>query len=899
MMHTTSVAMESCAFRRLLLLLAVLGSSFVTAASDQDDTSDIGLRETSLGSSAWDNNPNMSQGGYDVTACRDQDYQDFWDMSRAWELGFPMGRDLACCLLFIFLMYIVQWYANKMFKHQQEEMEINSDTDTTLSMILARMSARRIQTLRFGGLTPKTEPATIAFEGLAATVGGGEKTVLQGVTGKIQAGHLTAIMGPSGAGKTTFLNVLCGKTRDDGNWKVHGEVRVNGEPRPITDMKPVTGFVPQDDIVHEGLTVRENFLYSAHIRNPRGTPATRIKKIVADVIKVLQLETKQNMLVGSRVTGDGLSGGQRKRVNVGIELAATPTLLFLDEPTSGLDSTSSLMLIQQLKKMAQMGMTIAMVIHQPRYSLFTLIDDVLLLGMGGRTVYTGPTKCAKGYFESKGFVMPEHENPADWFMDVMSCQIEQKYSRIITNRITDELTAAWEQNPQSYSFLTRTASALPSEVTEAEVEQTILHGHCQAAWKEVAPSADTLAKDEFAQVLQRCLGDGRADREKPDDVQVEVAAEIIKRANQLKKMSQAASPVEGGLDPVASNGSADDASIDLDTFEHYLQRFDTSHINFPEDEFSGSDSGEDDLSLLSDDESGLLQRTETGPCKHFSVVMAASMIQWWRKMKVRVLFIGIVVFAAAFLAGFDRFVFQAPRWSPTTFLNFQITIALLTSVYSLFVFSEDQPMYWREASRGLNRFSFFQGRTVVDTLDWYLMTFFFSMTYYTITVPKLHFRHFFIANLLVAYVASGWGYLISCWLPRIFGPFVACLLCFTMGGILGLPQQMKVFLAGGFWEVVVDTASFSRWSASMCFLEYVKQADPRKMACWADEDFIAKNTLPLFLSWYSPPPEGQASLLDIPGTWWWTPMIALLLQGTVLRFVAFFGLRFTNRNMQE
>merc|ERR1719188_918368 len=133
----------------------------------------------------------------------------------------------------------------------------------------------------------------------------------------------------------------------------------------------------------------------------------RVVKITNDVLQVLQLEAQQNIKVGNRTTGGGLSGGQRKRVNVGLELAACPTLLFLDEPTSGLDSTGSLMLVSQLKKMTQLGMTIVMVIHQPRYSLFTQIDDVLLLGKGGRTVYTGPTDRAVEYFEGLGFTMPK------------------------------------------------------------------------------------------------------------------------------------------------------------------------------------------------------------------------------------------------------------------------------------------------------------------------------------------------------------------------------------------------------------------------------------------------------------------------------------------------------------
>ncbi|CAE7914035.1 ABCG25 [Symbiodinium necroappetens] len=146
---------------------------------------------------------------------------------------------------------------------------------------------------------------------------------------------------------------------------------------------------------------------------PRGTRSSRLRAITNDVLQVLQLESRQNLLVGNRVrTGEGLSGGQKKRVNVGIELAACPTILFLDEPTSGLDATASLMIVQQLKRMARLGVTIVMVIHQPRYDLFTLLDDVLLLGTledkGGRMAYMGPTVQAKSHFEHLGLQMPEH-----------------------------------------------------------------------------------------------------------------------------------------------------------------------------------------------------------------------------------------------------------------------------------------------------------------------------------------------------------------------------------------------------------------------------------------------------------------------------------------------------------
>eukprot|EP00439_Symbiodinium_sp_Y106_P048645 s4315_g6.t1 len=215
---------------------------------------------------------------------------------------------------------------------------------------------------------------------------GSWRSILESITGTFQAYHLSAIMGPSGCGKSTLLDVLTGKKKTDGKWTVEGDILINEKKTSIEDIKPVIGF---DDVVHEGLTVRENIYYSAAKRMPRGTRASRLRAITNDVLQVLQLESRQNLLVGNRVrTGEGLSGGQKKRVNVGIELAACPTILFLDEPTSGLDATASLMIVQQLKRMARLGVTIVMVIHQPRYDLFTLLDDVLLLGTledkGGR-----------------------------------------------------------------------------------------------------------------------------------------------------------------------------------------------------------------------------------------------------------------------------------------------------------------------------------------------------------------------------------------------------------------------------------------------------------------------------------------------------------------------------------
>ncbi|CAE8667140.1 unnamed protein product [Polarella glacialis] len=286
------------------------------------------------------------------------------------------------------------------------------------------MPSIQIEKHRFHGLKEKSEPMDIRFESLGLDLHSGT-TVLSGVTGEFKAGKCCAIMGPSGAGKTTFMNALCGKA-----WygTTTGKVFINGQEASIADFKPCVGFVPQDDIVHESLTVDEQIFAAAKLRGEPGTTDKDAKRVTEDVLQILQINHIRNSVVGS-VEHRGISGGQRKRVNIGLELvaelddqAADPTVLFLDEPTSGLDSTSSLTIIESLKKLGELGMTSIMVIHQPRYSLFTLFDEVLLLGRG----LSGPSLGAVPYFKRLGFDIPATENPADWLMDLISGEIRSK-----------------------------------------------------------------------------------------------------------------------------------------------------------------------------------------------------------------------------------------------------------------------------------------------------------------------------------------------------------------------------------------------------------------------------------------------------------------------------------------
>lgn len=212
---------------------------------------------------------------------------------------------------------------------------------------------------------------------------GTAKPILQNVTGSIERGSLTAVMGGSGAGKSTFVNVLMGKTQNTG-----GSVTINNVPGKIKKYKKLIGYVPQDDIVLPELTVYENILHSARIRLPRAWKDVDIQAHVNSVIDCLELSHVRNSLVGS-VGKPVISGGQRKRVSIGMELAAAPMAIFLDEPTSGLDANAASSIMRTLKAIARLGISVIVIIHQPRMEIFEMLDDLILLA-NGQIIYEGP-----------------------------------------------------------------------------------------------------------------------------------------------------------------------------------------------------------------------------------------------------------------------------------------------------------------------------------------------------------------------------------------------------------------------------------------------------------------------------------------------------------------------------
>jgi ABC-type multidrug transport system ATPase subunit len=218
-----------------------------------------------------------------------------------------------------------------------------------------------------------------------------------------------------------LLNALCGRAFYG---ETTGNIKVNGHNSSIEEHRGSVGFVPQDDIVYTELTVRENFVYSGKFQLPDGTPLDDIEDLADATLASLGLSRVANSIVGD-VRRRGVSGGEKKRVNIGLELMSRPRALFLDEPTSGLDSSSALLVMRTLRALVEnQGVTVCSVIHQPRKIIFDLFDDLILLGVGGKIVYNGTTDGAQGYVERLNYRLPPGDSVADWLIDASSGRIE-------------------------------------------------------------------------------------------------------------------------------------------------------------------------------------------------------------------------------------------------------------------------------------------------------------------------------------------------------------------------------------------------------------------------------------------------------------------------------------------
>ncbi|KAL5135187.1 Pleiotropic drug resistance protein 1 [Glycine soja] len=331
-----------------------------------------------------------------------------------------VGALIGYTLLFNFGYILALTYLNPLGKHQaviSEEPQINDQS----GMILPSEP----HSITFDDVTYSVDmPVEMRNRGVVED----KLALLKGVSGAFRPGVLTALMGVTGAGKTTLMDVLAG--RKTGGY-IGGNITISGYPKKQETFARISGYCEQNDIHSPHVTVYESLLYSAWLRLSPEINADTRKMFIEEVMELVELKALRNALVG--LPGiNGLSTEQRKRLTIAVELVANPSIIFMDEPTSGLDARAAAIVMRTVRNTVDTGRTVVCTIHQPSIDIFESFDELLLMKQGGQEIYVGPlghhSSHLINYFEGIQGVnkIKDGYNPATWMLEVSTSAKEME-----------------------------------------------------------------------------------------------------------------------------------------------------------------------------------------------------------------------------------------------------------------------------------------------------------------------------------------------------------------------------------------------------------------------------------------------------------------------------------------
>lgn len=279
---------------------------------------------------------------------------------------------------------------------------------------------------------PKRLPVNIEFQDLTYTVPQGRKgskVILRSVSGEFKSGQLNAILGPSGSGKSTLLNILAGYKCQGAT----GSILINGEQRNIKQFRKMSRYIMQEDLIQPMLTVEEAMLVAANLKLSKSLKKKDKLNAIKEILELLRLSGT------SKTRTNQLSGGERKRLSIALELLNNPPVLFLDEPTTGLDDLSCSQCIHLLKTIAEGGRTVICSVHTPSAKLFSIFDNVYIIA-SGQCVYQGYGPNVVPFLSNIGIECPKHYNPADFIIEICSTEYGDYQDRMVS-LIDSEQTA--------------------------------------------------------------------------------------------------------------------------------------------------------------------------------------------------------------------------------------------------------------------------------------------------------------------------------------------------------------------------------------------------------------------------------------------------------------------------
>ncbi|KAH9321643.1 hypothetical protein KI387_016282, partial [Taxus chinensis] len=331
-----------------------------------------------------------------------------------------VGALIGFCIIFNLLFTLALTYLNPLGKSQAV---LSED-------VIEEKHASRTGESRHGkkprsveSTSLKTIPEEMKNEGVDQN----RLQLLSDISGSFRPGVLTALVGVSGAGKTTLMDVLAG--RKTGGY-IEGNISISGYPKKQETFARISGYCEQNDIHSPNVTVYESLVYSAWLRLPQDVDKRTRMMFVQEVMELVELTSLKDALVGlPGVTG--LSTEQRKRLTIAVELVANPSIIFMDEPTSGLDARAAAIVMRTVRNTVDTGRTVVCTIHQPSIDIFEAFDELLLMKRGGQVIYAGPlghhSHKLVEYFEAVEGVsqITEGYNPATWVLEVSSTSTEE------------------------------------------------------------------------------------------------------------------------------------------------------------------------------------------------------------------------------------------------------------------------------------------------------------------------------------------------------------------------------------------------------------------------------------------------------------------------------------------
>ncbi|XP_014486774.1 PREDICTED: ATP-binding cassette sub-family G member 4-like [Dinoponera quadriceps] len=320
----------------------------------------------------------------------------------------------------------------------------------------------------------------------------GIRKLLYDLNGDFRPGELTAIMGLSGAGKSTLMDILAGFTTTS----VTGKIMVNGQERNMSEFRKLSAYIMQDDHLQPLLTVQEAMLVAADLK----LTLNRRQKLE----KIDEILTAMSLDASRYTRTSELSGGQRKRLAIALELINNPPIMFFDEPTSGLDSVTSKQCIALLKQLAKEGRTIICTIHQPNATLLNMIDHLYVVA-DGNCVYTGSTQNLVPYLSSVGLYCPKHYNPADFLMEICNGDYGAHVPKLVES-IQNGKSNEWRLDETFYlnREIITSQQLPPMRLYSFETEFKHIPHYAAGSWRQlsvlVRRNAIRLLRDKFLMV---------------------------------------------------------------------------------------------------------------------------------------------------------------------------------------------------------------------------------------------------------------------------------------------------------------------------------------------------------------------------------------------------------------